>query len=360
MNLKPMEIEIIRSGSTAVNARKNSRQTLEENWNSTRSGRLLRCKKAAEWLIHEQRHPDLKPLFGNFWLETELCILFADTNLGKSILAVQIADSLTRDYCIGPFKNNFSADTRVLYVDCELSTRQFMIRYTDDEWGSHGFSDQFYRGELHPDMEDPVRAYNYENYIRNELEAAITDVKPQVLIIDNITYMRRGTQSTGEALPLMKMLKALKAKHHLSILVLAHTPKRNACHPLTVNDLQGSKMLINFADSALAIGQSQTQPHLRYLKQIKQRSRDEQYGADNVCLISREKEMSFLGFKFEGYANEADHLRKPELGATDGEKQMVLDLHNQGKTLRQIANELGMHFTSVGRIVRREKQRRVL
>ena len=51
-------------------------------------------------------------------------------------------------------------------------------------------------------------------------------------------------------------MKALKSKYGLSILVLAHTPKRDSGKPLGRNDLQGSKMIINFCDSAFAIGES--------------------------------------------------------------------------------------------------------
>jgi hypothetical protein len=44
------------------------------------------------------------------------------------------------------------------------------------------------------------------------------------------------------------------------MLVLAHTPKRNLARPLTVNNLQDSKMLINFCDSAFATGKNQSTP----------------------------------------------------------------------------------------------------
>jgi len=317
--------------------------------------RLLLVKEAGRWMFHDTPHLELRQLFGNFWLEGELCILFADTNLGKSILAVQIADSLTRNISIAPFTNNFIPDPKVLYIDCELSTRQFIDRYKDEHWGNHDFSDNFYRGELNPDDDMPLKGY--EKHIRDELEIALNATQAQVLIIDNITYLRQNTQHANTAQTLMKMLKAIKTRFNLSVLVLAHTPKRNAQHPLTVNDLQGSKMLINFADSAFAIGQSQIRPHLRYLKQIKQRSRDEDYGPDNILLMSRETEYSLLRFKFEGFGNEADHLRKPEDDAHAMERRMVLKLHKQGKSLRQIGKEIGMHFTAVGKIVRRAKMR---
>jgi hypothetical protein len=202
-------------------------------------------------------------------------------------------------------------------------------------------------------MYDPVRDGNYDNYMQTEIEHALKETHARVLIIDNLTYMRRGQQA-GDALALMKTLKALKAKYNISILILAHTPKRNAYMPLTINDLQGSKMLINFCDSAFAIGQSQTHPHLRYLKQIKQRNNQEEYGANNVCLITRHKDLNFLGCQFEGYAHEADHLRRPDRGTTEPEKQQILQLHQQGHSLRKIATRVGIHFTTVNKIIKQE------
>ena len=57
---------------------------------------LFTILPAQEWLKRANSRPIPKMLFGEFWFESELCILFADTNLGKSILAVQIGDSISR------------------------------------------------------------------------------------------------------------------------------------------------------------------------------------------------------------------------------------------------------------------------
>ncbi|MBS1527968.1 MAG: helix-turn-helix domain-containing protein, partial [Bacteroidetes bacterium] len=81
-----------------------------------------------------------------------------------------------------------------------------------------------------------------------------------------------------------------------------------------------------------------------------QRSRAELYGADNVCLIGSEKKLNFLGWKFEGYAAEAGHLRRPS-GDTASREQ-IMELHRRGSSLRQIAAELGVHFTTVHRVVK--------
>jgi hypothetical protein len=108
----------------------------------------------------------------------------------------------------------------------------------------------------------------------------------------------------------MKHLKALKNKYGLSILALAHTPKRDLSKPITRNDLQGSKMLINFCDSAFAIGESSNDKNIRYLKQIKARSTEQIYDAENVCVCQIVKPANFLGFEFLNFGTEREHLKQ--------------------------------------------------
>ncbi|MFN3802962.1 AAA family ATPase [Belliella pelovolcani] len=57
---------------------------------------ILKVQTANEWIEQAKNEPIPKKLFGPFWYQNELCILFADTNQGKSLLAVQIAESITK------------------------------------------------------------------------------------------------------------------------------------------------------------------------------------------------------------------------------------------------------------------------
>ena len=109
--------------------------------------------------------------------------------------------------------------------------------------------------------------------------------RPKCSFIDNIPCLRYGTHAVTRALNLIHGMQSIKSKYGLSILVLAHTPKRNPSKLITQNDLQDSKMLINFCDSAFAIGKSETVPGLRYLKQIKQRSVAETYGVGKCAFV---------------------------------------------------------------------------
>lgn len=268
--------------------------------------------RTANGCIEEAKNrPIPEMLFGAFWYEGELCILFADTNLGKSILAVQIGDSISRGRAVPGFHMEASPQV-VLYFDFELGDKQFEARYSVNFQNHYVFSERFSRAEIDPEAVLPdAFANDFEAFLNYSLERAIQETGATVLIIDNLTYLKNETEKAKDALPLMKHLKALKSKYRLSILALAHTPKRDLSKPITRNDLQGSKMLINFCDSSFAIGESHTDKSLRYLKQIKARNTEILYDGENVvnCLIS--KPGNFLQFEFLNYGTEREHLRTP-------------------------------------------------
>jgi RecA-family ATPase len=92
---------------------------------------FFKVQNANQWMNEAQNTVAPDMLFGELWYEGELCIMFADTNLGKSILAVQIADSISSGRKIGSFKLE-AKPQRVLYFDFELTMKQFQARYSNN------------------------------------------------------------------------------------------------------------------------------------------------------------------------------------------------------------------------------------
>jgi DNA-binding CsgD family transcriptional regulator len=313
---------------------------------------LFTIQTANSWMEQANKRPVPKMLFGKFWFEGELCILFADSNLGKSILAVQIANSISRGINIDPFPLE-AKEQPVLYFDFELSEKQFEARYSIDFSQHYHFSNNFYRAEMNPDSDMPPGFRDFDEYLSACVERSIVQSGSKVLVIDNLTYLRGTNEKAKDALPLMKHLKALKNRYGLSILALAHTPKRDMSLPLTRNDLQGSKMLMNFCDSAFAIGESVIAPNMRYLKQIKQRNTNEVYGAGNVCVCEVNKPLNFLQYEFNGYGMEDDHLRKLKRQSTTKSEYagQIMALQAEGRSLREIGAELGISHSKVNRII---------
>jgi len=312
---------------------------------------LFTVKSANEWINQAKNRPTPKMLFGQLWFENELCILFADTNLGKSILAVQIGNSISKGEAIKDFAFEASKQP-ILYFDFELSDKQFEARYSDNFTNHYPFDSNFIRVEINPNSEIPTDM-DFETYLNQSLERTISDTGTKVLIIDNLTYLRSGTETAKDALPLMKHLKALKAKYNLSVLVLAHTPKRDLSKPITRNDLQGSKMLINFCDSSFAIGESFTDKHLRYIKQIKQRNCELVYDTDNVGVCEIVKPFNFLQFEFVNFGTEKEHLKVPSDKDKNELEANAKQLKAEGKSIRDIAQILNISKSQVDRLIRK-------
>ena len=103
---------------------------------------MLAVKSVNDTLLDASREPDPEPdpepLYDKLWYQGEVSCLFADSNIGKSLFAVQIAEGIAQRF-------------RVLYLDCELSAKQFQDRYTNKKTGQlHRFPDNFFRATIVP------------------------------------------------------------------------------------------------------------------------------------------------------------------------------------------------------------------
>lgn len=307
-------------------------------------------KTANEWIAEAKQRPVPRMLFSEFWYEGELCILFADTNTGKSILAVQIADSISRGVAVPGYKLEAEAQP-VIYMDFELYDKQFEARYSINYEQHYRFAEGMHRIEIDDDMQMPD-GMSFEDYIVHSLEGILAWTEIKVVVVDNITYLRNEAERAKDALPLMKQLKALKKRYNLSMLVLAHTPKRDMSKPLTRNDLSGSKMLINFCDTSFCIGESVHDKATRYLKQIKARNTEVIYDTNNVSLCRIEKPHNFLQFTHIGQAAEKEHLA--ERSDTD-KAELIAECkrlkEEEGLSHQEIADKLGIGKSTVTKYI---------
>lgn len=301
---------------------------------------MFTVKTANRTLEDASRRPDPEPLFHELWYEGEVCCLFSDSNLGKSIYAVQMAEEI-------------SLSQNVLLVDCELSDKQFQLRYTDTVTHTlHPFPESLYRAEINPLS---LNVNGLEERILKHIETAMLQLHCQVAIIDNLSYLCTDSDKGADAGIFMMKLVNLKKRYGWSILVVAHTPKRSLSSPITQNDLAGSKKLYNFFDSVFAIGKSAKDTRLRYVKQLKVRAGEFRYDSDNVMVYEIVKTDGFVHFAFREFASEFDHLRDRSEEQTSTQEQNVKELLDKRKSYREIAGILGISKSLVGKIAARIK-----
>src|SRR5215213_9002138 len=92
-----------------------------------------------------QHTPAPGMLFSEFWREGELAVLSGDAGIGKSILASQIADSISRGEARSGFKMDV-AKQKVLYVDFDTTNAALFKRYSyDNGQNPYRFDDNMVR-----------------------------------------------------------------------------------------------------------------------------------------------------------------------------------------------------------------------
>lgn len=297
-------------------------------------------RDAADWVEEAARWPSPRPLWNDMWFEGEVCCLFADSNVGKSILAVQICDEI-------------SQREAVAYFDFEMGQKPFQMRYTDDSTGRlYQFNRNFKRIQL---SSEEIYDSDIDTII-DHIEKAAADCGARIIVIDNISWICNRSESGDAAGILMQRLVQFKSRSGCSILVLAHTPKRNTSAPLNQNSLAGSKKIANFLDSIFAIGLSKkNRPSGRYIKQIKVRSCEMRYGEDNVIEAELRKEGCMLRFVVVGYGTERDNLDEPD--AIDLERdestRQIADMLSQGLSYRNIAGQTGKSLGTISDIAKK-------
>lgn len=347
IHFSPVQIKP-RNGTSIATAGQHTVSIVPEDYSGNR------IRSAGERLEDARNLPDVKRLFSVIWQSNELHLMFADTGIGKSILAVAMADALSKGESLR-FQENDNEPLNVLYYDFELSDRQFRNRYSDEQGNEYSFSPRFYIDTIDFSallLKHPGRSMN--DLLFRKVRHDIENNQAHVLIIDNLTYLSfYSTQDTQVALEVMRKLTELKNEFGLSILVLAHTPKRSMSNPITINDLAGSKHLSNFADSVSAIGKSVQGKNIRYIKQVKPcRSSEILYDADNVICCEIEKNGSILTFHHLGYAPEHEHLNQDNAAGKEELKEHARELKRQGQSVREIANQLDLPSSTVHRWVK--------
>lgn len=254
-------------------------------------------KRFSDYIQEGMDKEPIKRLFDEFWLENEICVLFSDSGVGKSILAVQIADSISNGVAI----NGFGLDAKpqkVLYFDFEMSSRQLARRYSDGI-SQYEFSRNLIRLEIDSNSVRDDGIICMEEATFDALQDEIEKSDAKVVVIDNLTFLSQQSEDPSIALKMMKQFHHMKRRLGVSILIVSHTPKIEYGHIITKNDLQGSKNISNFCDSIMAIGKPLYGDNkVRYIKQLKSRNSEEKYGTNNVVVCRLDKVGNFLHFVF--------------------------------------------------------------
>ncbi len=269
---------------------------------------MFTTKPARRWQqAKDERRTPKAELYGPMWRTGELAVLFGETGAGKSILAVQIAESIARGRSAlsepGAIATGFlklpTANRQlptaqsVLYLDLAHSAEQFDERYScpSPVPGKlpvrYRFSPKLHRAGF-GDLEIP-KAFdkNFTRYFEHSIKVTIEESPAKVIIIDNLSWLAPATRNAASAQARwLRSLKLYCTTTGASILVLASAKPRRPMSPLSspvsrllsLSDLAPGPQIADPADSVFAIGRSVTfAEDIRYVKPVRTGS-----GSDRV------------------------------------------------------------------------------
>ena len=307
-----------------------------------------------------------KELIPHILVEHETTILFGDTGLGKSTLAMQIAcEVAAQTYEVveqtfeatenteDTFDNacHESRRKRVLYVNFELSQQQWAKRFPKKK-----FPENLFIANINYSL---MRDVTDQSHILDEIQRIAVENEIEVVIIDNLTNLCINSKEGGEAGNIMLQLISLRMTHNWTMLILAHVPKRKPCDPLSLNDLAGSKILSNLADNVIGLNKSKKDKNARYIIQLKYRSFPIELDYKNVQELRLTMSDDWLHFEYGDYDEERSHLPRARDEKAELERDIVRELKEpNGLTYRDIADKLGTSLSMVSRVAKSNKLNR--
>lgn len=275
-------------------------------------GTILKIETMNEAMTAGSLAPPAKQILGNLVKENEVAIWFSDPGTGKSVCAFQIADAASRGTNVFPETDdpnlkNECEPKDVIVFDFEMENSELFARYSNQDGKKKKFNDRFRRVSIN---EDFLNYDDADELIMSEITTAINVLKPQLVVIDNITHISSESQDPKVVTNVMKRLLAIqKSNPGMTFIVIAHTPKRDISQPLELNNLAGAKNPSNFAKSIVAIGKScQDKATLRYIKHVKCRNGVLVHDDENVIEAALVKQDSNLRYEFRGHGKESEHL----------------------------------------------------
>ena len=289
-------------------------------------------------------------LWHGLWYQGEMACLFGEPNVGKTLLAIQIA----KEICTRGLKT--------LYFDLENVKHQYKMRYNSPALDLNRVIDE--NLIVMPLNQQNKNVTPNRREILDAILKEFVNEKAPVIIIDDITPLI-GSGDKADIHFVLNTLRSWTQHFLVSILVLAHSRKRRPAELTTIESLAGSFEYAYAFDSIFSLTRAndynkQHNNISHFIKQHKNRMGPIIYDEMNVitALLGRDENSGSLQFidLYTG-GNERQLLRDNGLKIGEQTNQAILHYKKLHYSTREIADIINCSQSHVSRTIRKyEKQ----
>ncbi len=282
-------------------------------------------------------------LWHGLWHQGEMVCLFGEPNVGKTVLAMQIANELNK------------RGLKTLYFDLENAAHQLKARYKTEKFDYNSGEGNFIVKSLNPNYTTaPLDSRSILDHIKKDF----AEERAPVIIIDDITHLI-GSGDQADVRYVLNTLRSWTQHFLISILVLAHSKRRKPTALTTIESLAGSFEYSYAFDSIFSLTRANKYNEEKnnithYIKHHKNRMGPVVYHDLNVITahLGRDGNSGFLQFNdFYTGGNERQLLRDHGYNSYEQINEAIIMYHKLFFSTREIANLVGCSQSHVSKTI---------